>query len=466
MPDKIGAFLEATKIITEFNLNISRVSYNKAIDTHMLFIEVDGDEESLKKAEAKLNKAGYLKGDEISGKVILLEFYLPDTPGALYPVLELINEYNFNISYISSNSNNKNYQNFKMGLFVTDKEKYSRFIDKAKKICSVKEIDYESSAKVLDNTVFYVSFVNEISEKIGCTDYEKRELLINSNLIMQRLDEMNLPPYKTFDYIGKFCDYIHSYKGENYKPRISDFNIDEKIKLIVVEPPCGSNTCVFVMKDKLLFIDSGFNCYKKELFDTLEEIIPDFSDYKKEIILTHSDVDHIGFLDSFSKVFLSENTAINLSNVSSGKKGYREEIPAHAPYVKISKILSEYEFPSCKNFSIIGRKYDDSLLSYIGNVKSGELNFYAYEGMGGHVKGETVFIEKDKRLVFTGDIFINIKDVIKEQAEFNKLAPYLLSSVDTNPEIAGKVRREIKPLLENGKWTVIGGHGAPVIWDV
>ena len=42
MPDRAGAFLKASRIIADLDLNITRVSYNKAIDTHTLFIEVEG----------------------------------------------------------------------------------------------------------------------------------------------------------------------------------------------------------------------------------------------------------------------------------------------------------------------------------------------------------------------------------------------------------------------------------------
>ena len=118
------------------------------------------------------------------------------------------------------------------------------------------------------------------------------------------------------------------------------------------------------------------------------------------------------------------------------------------------------------NFSVIGNKTDDELLSYIGTLSVGDLCFEAYEGKGGHVKGETVYVDRNLRLVFSGDILININDCTKEQAEFNVLAPYLMTSVDTEPDLAREVRRKIKPLLSEAEWTIIGGHGAPSVWNV
>lgn len=466
MPDTIGAFLKADKCITDIGLNITRVSYNKAVDTNMLFIEVEGEEKQLNLLENELIKEGYINGDFNTGKVVLMEFRLPDKPGALLPVLELIANYNFNISYISSQENESDYQDFKMGLYVENENELSAFVVQAVELCPVRIINYNQGERILDNTSFYTSFVNDIAKKMELSDKAKNELMINSNLIMQILDEKNLPPYKTFDFIGKFADHINNCKGDNYNPRLTRISLLNKDELLVIEPPCGSNICVFIKDDTLVFVDSGFNCYKKEVITLLEREVENYESKRKEILLTHSDVDHIGFLDIYDKVWLSENTAVNLINVSKGKQGYREQISSHAPYVKISKILSGYEFPSCQNFSVIGNKEDDELFSFIGKVHIDDLIFDAYEGMGGHVKGETVYVEREQRLVFTGDLFININDCIKEQKEFNILAPYLITNVDSKPELAREVRRQIKTVLGKGKWTIIGGHGAPMIWDV
>ena len=51
MPDHIGAFLKASECFARLGVNITRVSYNKAIDSHMLFIDAEGTEEQLEEAD-------------------------------------------------------------------------------------------------------------------------------------------------------------------------------------------------------------------------------------------------------------------------------------------------------------------------------------------------------------------------------------------------------------------------------
>ena len=50
MPNHIGAFLKASKCFSKLHINITRVSYNKAVDSHTLFIDAEGTEEQLRNA--------------------------------------------------------------------------------------------------------------------------------------------------------------------------------------------------------------------------------------------------------------------------------------------------------------------------------------------------------------------------------------------------------------------------------
>jgi hypothetical protein len=45
MPDKVGAFLKAGRCFSELGINITRTSYNKAVDVHTLFVQAESTEE-------------------------------------------------------------------------------------------------------------------------------------------------------------------------------------------------------------------------------------------------------------------------------------------------------------------------------------------------------------------------------------------------------------------------------------
>ncbi len=462
MPDHIGAFLKASECFSSLGINITRVNYNKAIDSHILFIDADGTEEQLKKADLELQKIGYL-GNDIDNKtsIVLLEFCLKDVPGSVTDILKLISEFNFNISYISSQENGTDYQYFKMGLYVDDSDKISCFLTRAEQLCKVRVINYNRSKNVYDNSIFYNTYVLGLSQMMGLSADANHELLINVNLAMQTLDEKGLSPYRTFDSITKFAELLSISKGANFTPRISTHQISKNTEIILIEPPCGSNTMIIKSNDEYLFIDSGYACYQKEMLDIFEKIIPNFSTLKKRILITHADVDHCGLLPIFDEIITNEKTAKCLEKEYNGLNGYREENPLHKPYINICKTLTEYKAVNPQKVIKMwdSAEYYDKPLTQIGFYNFGELNFEVYEGKGGHLPGEIILIDYSNHIAITGDVYINMHGLTPEQEKYNRYAPILMTSVDTDPKLCLEERNAILQRLGVGNWQIFGAHG-------
>ena len=461
MPNHIGAFLKASKCFSALGVNITRVSYNKAVDSHTLFIDAEGTKEQLKKADAELQKIGYLQTGASKTSIVLIEFCLSDVPGSVTRVLELINEFNFNISYISSQENGTDYQYFKMGLYVEDYDKISLFLKETEKLCKVRVIDYNSSEKVYDNSIFYNTYVSGLSQTMGLSEEVSRELLTSVNLAMQTLDEKGLSPYRTFDSISKFAELLAASKGKNFNPRISTHKVTDNTEITLVEPPCGSNTIIIKSNDKVLFVDSGYACYAKEMLDIFRRILPEFDTMEKTILVTHADVDHCGLLPVFDKVIASTKTVNCLRNECEGKNGYREENPLHKPYINICKILTSYKAVSSAKLTPLWNDIENPTepLTQIGFFDFEELHFEVYEGKGGHLPGEIVLIDYSKHIAITGDIYINMHGLTAEQAKYNKYAPILMTSVDTDPGLCVEERNAIIERLGVGGWQIFGAHG-------
>ena len=461
MPDHIGAFLQASKCFSELGINITRVSYNKAVDSHTLFIDAEGSAEKLAEADIKLTEIGYLNREETEANIILLEFKLPDIPGSVKQILELITEFNFNISYISSQENSTGYQDFKMGLFVDDVKRVSGFIEKAEELCPVKILEYNQTEKIMDNSIFYKTFVTSLARSVEMTAELKNELLVNSNLAMQTLDETGLSPYKTFDSIGKFAELLSVCKGDAFSPRISKHTITENTEITLIEPPCGSNTAIIRSGEDYLFIDSGYACYKDEMLKIFRSIIPDFDRIYKRILITHADVDHCGLLDIFDEIIASVKSKECLTLEFNGNDGYREQNHLHKPYIKICKALTLYKLTDPAKIVTPWSDYpqQQSNLQFIGTYSFGDLNFEVYEGKGGHLKGEIILVEYEHKIVFTGDVYVNTHGMTSEQKLYNSYAPILMTSVDTDPELCAQERQAVLQRLGMGNWQIFGAHG-------
>ena len=461
MPNHIGAFLKASKCFSALGINITRVSYNKAVDSHTLFIDAEGTEDLLKKADIELEKIGYLQSNANKTSVVLIEFCLEDVPGSVTSILTLINDFNFNISYISSQENGTDYQHFKMGLYVDDLDKISEFLTEAEKLCRVRVIDYNSSEKVYDNSIFYNTYVMGLSKTMGLSEEVSRELLVHVNLAMQTLDEQGLSPYRTFDSISKFAELLGASKGKAFMPRISTHKISDNTEITLIEPPCGSNTIVIKSNDKVLFVDSGYACYSDEMLEVIKKIVPDFDSIKKTILVTHADVDHCGLLPIFDEVIASPKTALCLKNEYLGNDGYREKNPLHKPYINICKILTSYNPTDPEKITALWNDVESLTepLTQIGFFDFEELHFEVYEGKGGHLPGEIVLIDYAKHIAITGDVYINVHGLTPKQAEYNQYAPILMTSVDTDPKLCAEERKAVISRLGVGKWQIFGAHG-------
>ena len=461
MPDHIGAFLKASECFASLGVNITRVSYNKAVDSHTLFIDADGDEEQLEKADAELKKIGYLQTDKNENSIVLLEFMLRDVPGSVTEVLKLIHRFHLNISYISSQENGSSYQAFKMGLFMENESTLKQFLHEAQELCPVRVLHYNHSEKVFDNTIFYQSFVSGLMQLTGLPEEMRDDLLVNSNLVMQMLDEKGLSPFKTFESISRFAELLSACRGDAFLPRISRHSVTEQTEIILIEPPCGSNTAILRSAGEVLFIDSGYALYQEEMQKLFRSLIPEYDQMKKRIFITHADVDHCGLLPLFDEILASRKTKDCLELEYNGKNGYREQNPLHKPYVSICKALTFYHPPKPDRILAPWDTQADQTnpLEQIGFFDFGELHFEVYQGKGGHLPGETVLIDYTHHLAFTGDIYVNMHGMTREQAAYNQYAPVLMTSVDTDPALCALERTAVLQRLGAGEWKIFGAHG-------
>ena len=442
-------------------MNITRVSYNKAVDSHTLFIDAEGNEQQLEKADAELKKIGYLRTDRNENSIVLLEFMLRDVPGGVTEVLKLIHRFHLNISYISSQENGSDYQAFKMGLFMESEGTLKEFLQEAQGLCPVRVLDYNHTERVFDNSIFYQSFVSGLMQLTGLPEEKRNDLLVNSNLVMQMLDEKGLSPFKTFDSISRFAELLSVCRGEAFLPRITRHRITEETEIILIEPPCGSNTAIVRSAGETLFIDSGYALYRVEMEKLFRSLLPEYDRMKKQIFITHADVDHCGLLPVFDEIYASRKTRDCLVLESQGKNGYREQNPLHKPYVSICKALTFYQPPDPEKIKPLWDTQGEQFhpLEQTGFFDFGELHFEVYQGKGGHLPGESVLIDYRHHLAFTGDIYVNMHGMTREQAAYNQYAPVLMTSVDTDPALCAAERAAVMQRLGAGEWKIFGAHG-------
>ncbi len=457
LEDRSGHLLEVSRIISSHNANITRLSYNKVVDQHAVFIEVYGREEDIDRLSGELEEKNYMLQRQSEEVDVLLTLQIIDIPGTVTNILEVFEKYDVNISYVNTQENNTSYQYCKIGLYAANSRRIQSVIDEISTFCEITDINYDTSDRVIDNTVFYHNFADEMEKKLSLTQEQTNIFLDNSNKILQILEDKHENYFKTFNYIRKFANMTVDFKGDNFNPRISHKPVSERTTIYLIEPQCGGNVYIVKSDNELLFVDSGFACYRDEMKKVFHELFVDFDNLEKKIVITHADMDHVGINDIFSDIYVSENTFINFKREHEGKKNFREENPLHEPYFKLDRIISQYEPPELRKLRILGSKKGDDDFEKLCEFTFNELSFDVYESNGGHLKGEIILVEKNKKIVFTGDIFVNVEGFSKEQYDFNLLAPYLMGSVNSDSAKASRCRKIL--LKEYGDYLLCPGHG-------
>ncbi len=462
LPDKSGAFLQASRIILAHGGNMVRASYNKAVDAHTLFLDVEGEAEALDAIEGELNAAGFLQsGSQV--KVVLLEVELPDEPGAVIPVLEALNRRGVSISYLSNQSTGGKTAALKMGLYIEEPAVIDALLGELAGICPVRILSYDAGEKKLDNTIFYLTMADEMRQLLHLSPAQTKEFIYYANLVMQQLDDKGEPHSKTFEYVSRFAHFVAEHDGPAYQCRVSREKLTERVSATVLEPPCGSNITVLedVLDGSLLIVDGGFTCYAPLTLQQLRTIFPDWDARKKALLLTHSDSDHTGLCAAFDVIWCTRRTADCFAGEQLGMPCPREENPNMLPYYRLSKLITDYAPPALNRLCLLDSEMgDDSVpVSPVGHFRFGDLDFTVYQGNGGHVPGETMLLDELRRIALTGDDYINIHDMTAPQREFNRLAPYLARSVNQDSEKYHAILRTLRGMLD-AEWLILPGHGA------
>ncbi len=463
LPDTSGAFLTASRIILAHGGNMVRASYNKAVDAHTLFLDVEGDDDALDAIEVELAAEGFLQNDS-RVKVVLIEVEVPNVPGGVIPVLEALQRRNVSISYLSSQAGSKAVAPLKMGLYIEDSAAIDDLLVELAAICPVRILDYDAGEKKLDNTVFYLSFADEMRQLLHLTPEQTKEFVYFANLAMQQLDEKGEPHGKVFEYVSRFAHFVAEHGGTAYECRTTCQRLTDRVSVTVIEPPCGSN--ITVLEDlntrALLVIDGGFTCYEAYTMRLLRSLFPDFDARKKEMLLTHSDSDHAGVCQHFQTIWCTRRTADCFAGEHMGLPSPREDNPNMLPYYRLSTLITDYTPPVLSRLCLLDAEpCNDSMpLSKVGVFRFADMVFDVYQGNGGHVPGETVLLDDRHRVGITGDDYINTVDMLPAQREFNRLAPYLARSVNQDSKKYRAILQTLRHMLDGDGWLLLPGHGA------
>ncbi len=472
MPDEPGALHKAAEIVRRYQGNISRIHYDHRIDPHTVFFEISvPSEEAQDKIKEDLHKIGYLQESLRPVGFLKFNVYLPNRPGALFEFLNYTTSAKANIAFLDFDEKGKHPDRLTVSLTIERTQPTCQLLNNLKSRYRIEILEYDTTGKHLDDTVFYLRFAQKLRDIIGPTeDKFLLKLLHDINHIVQELTNLGQEPKQVFESIILTGKTLKNTAGAGFYADIQRIEVTQNITLFCFQLPCGGNIFVFDGPEEMVMIDTGFGIYYPDVMEMFQKYGLGNLNKLKRIFITHADADHAGAAGFYEATsFLHQGT---LEIIEKSNRAYRSKAEGcvlEEVYTKLINLFSRFTpptrmwpFPN----QVLGLR---NIFPIIYRFQIGPLDFEVLESLGGHLYGQVFFFCPKHGLLFTGDSLLNFESLTEERRQFNLLAKVLMTSVNVDSETAARERQALIQIAKeteqtlapsNKRCLICGGHGA------
>jgi glyoxylase-like metal-dependent hydrolase (beta-lactamase superfamily II) len=471
MPNTPGSLHRAAEIIKKYEGNINRIQYDRRIDPATVFYEVTASTEAFREITRDLSLLGYLQTSLKPLNFLKFCVYLPHQPGALYEFLNITTSVGANIAFIDFDDKGRHPDRLTVSLNLEQSSVVDQLLNQLKSCYHLEILEYDTTGKHLDDTVFYVRYAQAIRELIG--ESEENFLLAflaDTNHIVQELMTQGNDPRKVFESVLMTGQTMWATTRDRFSADVQKFQITEECTLFCFQVPCGGNIFLIATPGEKVLIDTGYGIYHPDVLSMLSRYGLGDERQVSRIIVTHADADHCGAAGYFTApISMHEGTLAIIKKNNRAYGSRSEHSVLEEFYTKMINLFSKFHSPDkveCFSHNAITMQ---GIFPVIGLVSIGDLELEVLEGLGGHTFGQIYLYSRKEGILFAADSVINFSSLTKERADYSSLAAFLVTSVNVDSDLAKKERKALleivfetdKALLTTGKRCLIcGGHGA------
>ncbi|HJX55328.1 MAG TPA: MBL fold metallo-hydrolase [Methanoregula sp.] len=471
MPDAPGSLHRAAEIIKKYEGNINRIQFDRRIDPATVFYEVTASEEAFRKITNDLSVIGYLQTSLKPLNFLKCCVYLPHRPGALYEFLNFTTSVGANIAFIDFDDKGRHPDRLTVSLNLEETTVIDHLLDLLKSRYRLEILEYDTTGKHLDDTVFYVRYAQEIRELIGDSEEDfLLSFLADTNHIVQELMDRGNDPRKVFDSVLLTGRTMSATAHEKFYADVQKLEITGQTTLFCFQMPCGGNIFLIDTPEERVMIDTGYGIYHHDVMSMLSRYGLGDEKPVSRIIVTHADADHCGAAGYFTApVFMHEETLeiIKKNNRAYGSRSEHSVLEEF--YTKMINLFSKFNTPIGVHCFSGPTGAMRGIFPVMDTLMIGDLELEVLEGLGGHTRGQIYLYSQKAGLLFAADSVINFASLSRERADYSSLAAFLVTSVNVDSALAKKERKALLDLcsetdaalrITGRRCLVCGGHGA------
>ncbi len=210
------------------------------------------------------------------------------------------------------------------GLTLENSSLVDKLLNQLKSRYRLEILEYDTTGKNLDDTVFYVTFAQRLRKIIGEAEDEfLLRLLHDINHIVQELTNLDQDPKQAFESILLTSEALKQTTGEKFYADVQRVEVTKDIELFCFQLPCGGNIFLFNSPREMVMIDTGFGIYYQDVLNMLQNYGLGNLKKLKRIYITHADADHAGaggYFDALAFMHHGTKVAIEKANRAYGSK--------------------------------------------------------------------------------------------------------------------------------------------------
>ncbi len=471
MPDEPGALHRAASIARRYGANINRLHYDRRIDPATVFFEITAREEAFQNILEELDAIGFLQTSLRPAGFLKIAIHIPHRSGALDEFLTHITSAHANIAFLDFDDSGRHPDRLVVSLSVDDSHRADTLLNELKSRYRMEILEYDTTGKRLDDTVFYLWFAQELRELIGeAEDSFLLRLLGDINHIVQELMNQEKDPKLVFQSVLSTGKTLHATTGSGFYADVQQVSLSAHTTLYCFQLPCGGNLYLFSAPGEMVLVDTGYGIYYPDINRMLQRYGLGDVTLLRRIVITHGDADHAGGAGQYHACAWMHPATWNIIETSNRAYGSHAETSIlEAVYTKLINTFSAFSIPHSVQLFREPTGRTRGIFPVIGEIEIGEIRFEVLEGLGGHLVGQIYLYSPSHGLLFTADTVINFGSLTAERQEYNSLAVNLVTSVNVDSAIASRERKELLALAretdrqlapEGGRCRICGGHGA------
>jgi glyoxylase-like metal-dependent hydrolase (beta-lactamase superfamily II) len=465
MPNCPGVLHTAAGIVMREKGNINRLQFDQRIDPQTVFFEVTADEAAYRRIERSLASLGFLQDTLRPLNVLKFFIFLPHEPGALHEFLNHTTSSQANISSIDFDDRGRHPDRLTVTLSVEETAAAERLLDALKSRYRIEIIEYDTTGKSLDQSVFYLRFAQQIREIVGeSEDQFLFRLLGDLNHAAQELMNLGQDPNTVFESILRTGRTLRATSGDGFFADVQLIPVDPGFLLACIQPPSGGSVYLLKSREGITLIDTGYGIYARDIRRLIERVVPGSADDIQRVIITHADADHCGAGGEYKVPVMMHPGTLDIIRAANRAYGSRSEASVlEEIYTTMINLFSRFNPPDTPSLFPTAPLGEIAGFPVIAELEMGGYRFSVLEGLGGHLYGQIYLYCRELGLLFSADTVINFGHLSPARAEYNTLAVNLVTSVNVNSEVAKTERQQLLGLARNTPGNFFDGRTACLI---